>query len=262
MADPNGRTASPLPGPLPSPGVAAGAALLEVLDRRIPTTARRWLARGTRAGGAGFDAGVFLHSFAEAGTFLGEDRLELAADERDRLREAGVTWPLGGWTLDDLGRVVLLALVVPRLFEGQHRELLDAVWDRAIIDERRALLRALPVLPKAHRFLDLALAGAESQVPDLFEAIAFDNPLPAALFSEENLQELVLKALYLGGPVDRIQGLSSRVTPALSRTIENFARARGGGSSPTLRGLSKLLAGRIRAHDPVTATGPLARRAG
>ena len=267
MGNGTGRTAPSAPSRLPTPGAGgAGAALLEVLDRRIPTAARRWLARGTRAGGTDFDAGAFLLSFADAGTWLGSDRLELSADERDRLRDAGVTWPLGGWTLDDLGRVVLLSLVVPRLPEARHRELLDAVWDRAMIDERRALLRALPLLPRAHRFLDLALSGAESQIPELFEAVAFDNPLPAAAFPDAELEKLVLKALYLGGPVDRIQGLPSRVTPALSRTLEGYARARGEGGSPVPRGLSRLVAGgraqRAAGEPPAPAPGPLARRAG
>jgi hypothetical protein len=219
----------------------AGPALLEILDGRIPTTARRWLARGTRAGGPSFDLDAFLVSFADAAGQLGGDRLELVADERDRLRAAGVTWPLGGWTLDDLGRVVLLVLVLPRLPDDRQRAAVDAAWDRAMIDERRALLRALPLLPRAHRYLDLAVAGAQSPIPELFEAIAYDNPLPAAAFPDEDLEALALRALYLGA-VDRIQGLSSRVTPALSKTLAGYARARGEGGGPVPRGLSRLVA--------------------
>lgn len=224
------------------PASDATPVLLEILDRRIPTAARRWLARGTRAVGPSFDAEAFLAAFGDAGRWLGGDRLDLAADERDRLRGAGLTWPLGGWTLDDLGRVVQLVLVLPRLPDDRHRPLIDGVWDRAMIDERRALLRALPLLPRSHRFLDLALAGAESPIPEIFEAIAFDNPLPAAAFPDEALEALVLKALVLGSSVDRIQGLSSRVTPAMSRTLQGYARARGEGGLPVPRGLSRLVA--------------------
>ncbi len=223
------------------PAAHAGAALLEILDRRIPTAARRWLARGTGVAAPSFDLDGFLASFAEAASWLGDDHLEVTAEERDRLRDAGLTWPLGGWTLNDLGRAVLLVLVLPRLPDDRHRQILEAIWERALIDERRAVLRALPLLPGAHRFLDLALNGAESPIPELFEAVAFDNPLPAAAFPDDDLERLVLKALVLGSPVDRIQGLASRVTPALSRTLERYARARGEGA-PVPRGLSRLVA--------------------
>jgi hypothetical protein len=228
------------PGTTTRPIAEAGAALLEILDLRIPSPARRWLARGTKTG-PGFSADAFAASFGDAAGQLGDERLELSADERDRLREAGITWPLGGWTLDDLGRAVLLVLVLPRLPDDRHRAVLEAIWARGQFDERRSLLRALPLLPRAHRFLDLALAGAKSPVPGIFEAIALDNPFPAAAFPDEALEGLVLRALVHGATVDRIQGLSSRVTPNLSRTLAGYARARGEGA-PVPRGLSRLVA--------------------
>jgi hypothetical protein len=60
----------------------------------------------------------------------------------------------------------------------------------------------------------------------VFEAIAHDNPYPAAYFPDAAFDQLVLKAIFLGVPVDRIVGLGERVTEVTARMARDYADER------------------------------------
>ena len=108
--------------------------------------------------------------------------LALTPSDESRLREVGLTWSLARWALDDLARAALLL----RAGEVLAPSALEAVVDRAYRNgdtrQRQAILRALPLLPQPDRFLGIAVDAERSGIPPLFEAIACENPYPAAHF--------------------------------------------------------------------------------
>jgi hypothetical protein len=63
-------------------------------------------------------------------------------------------------------------------------------------------------------------------VRTVFEAIAAENPYPARCFSDAAFHQMVLKAIFVGMPVERIEGLSERATPELARMVEGYASER------------------------------------
>jgi hypothetical protein len=163
--------------------------------------------------------------------------------ERDWLRACGIGWPLAAWTLDQLARAALLVLAVERLPERQGVALVDDCYRRGDVRERQAVLRALPLLSGAHRFLDVALAAARTNLQPDFEALAAENPYPAAHFPQDAFNELVLKALSVGLPLGRIVALRDRVTPELVRRAADFARERAAAGRPVPPDVERLLAG-------------------
>ena len=60
----------------------------------------------------------------------------------------------------------------------------------------------------------------------MFAAIAAHNPYPAAHFPELHFNQLVLKAIFLGIPVEPIRELPRRVTPELRRMVSESASER------------------------------------
>jgi hypothetical protein len=60
----------------------------------------------------------------------------------------------------------------------------------------------------------------------VFEAIACENPYPAAHFPELNFNQMVLKALFTGVALERVIGLDGRVTPELARMANDYASER------------------------------------
>jgi hypothetical protein len=63
-------------------------------------------------------------------------------------------------------------------------------------------------------------------VVPVFEAIACENPFPAAQFPELHFNQMALKAVFLGVALARMLGLAERRTPELARMAEDFAAER------------------------------------
>lgn len=218
------------------------AALLDVLAARLPPSALEWFQRRvrflmTRA----FDRPTFLTTFLEAARYLGHAALVLGSGESRRLSSAGVSWPVGGWGQDDLGRALLLLRAAERLPEGKHAALVASCYQAGEARERQAVLRVLPFLPSTERFVDLAVDATRSDVPQVFEAIACENPYPAAHLGGEDFNELVIRALAHGVAIDRVVGLTDRVTPELVRLATAYAHERMGTGRALPPGIGRLL---------------------
>ncbi|MEM7387905.1 MAG: EboA domain-containing protein, partial [Verrucomicrobiota bacterium] len=68
--------------------------------------------------------------------------------------------------------------------------------------------------------------GIRSNIQSVIDAVSLDNPFPAAHFPEMAWNQLVLKALFNGRPIYRIQGLEERANPALAKALSNYAHER------------------------------------
>jgi hypothetical protein len=163
--------------------------------------------------------GDLLVDFAAASRRAGRKPLVLEPSESASLAAAGVDWPLAE-RADDLLRIALLlrapidAAGVAELFRSGDN------------DERRAILRALPVLPSPPEHVALAVDACRTNVVPIFEAIACENPFPTRHFPELHFQQMVLKAVFLGVRLPRVLGLAARVTPELARMADDYAAER------------------------------------
>jgi hypothetical protein len=130
-------------------------------------------------------------------------------EERARLDAAGLPLP-EGWPLSALGRAALLARICELLPPEEHVAAVVGQFRTGDNAEREAVLHALPLLPKAERFVELAIEACRTHVQSVFEAIACENPYAARFFPELNFNQLVLKAFFTGVSVRRIEGLRER----------------------------------------------------
>jgi hypothetical protein len=186
------------------------------------------------------DLETFATAFSLASRHAGRSALDLDRSDADRLRDAGVTWSLARWAVDDGARAVLLLRAGEVLDLSAQAEIVDRGYHRGDLRQRQAVLRALPLLPHSERFLAVALDAARSGMPGpghgghatggppdpLFEAIACENPYPAAHFPALNFNQLVVQALATGVALDRVEGLGARVTPDLMRMAKEYAAER------------------------------------
>ena len=92
--------------------------------------------------------------------------------------------------------------------------------------EQQSWLRGLNLLPGRGRFLDAAVDACRTNIVPLLEAIACENPYPAAHFPELNFNQMVLKSLFNAIRMERILGLESRFNPELSRMADDYASER------------------------------------
>jgi hypothetical protein len=146
----------------------------------------------------------------------------LADAERKFLQDAGLLVPeaLG---LDGIARIHALLHMVVALPWENHVEWIAAVFRRGDNGEREAMLHALVLLPEPGRFLSTAVDACRAAVQTTFEAMACDNAYPAGYFPPDAYRAMVLKALHLGVPVERIHGLEARADAELGRMAADYA---------------------------------------
>jgi hypothetical protein len=126
-------------------------------------------------------------------------------------------------SLVERARGALVRVALDALPESEHVALVRELYRRGDSEERRAVLRSLPLLPAAERFASIAIDACRSNVQIVFEAIACENPYAATYFHPEAFQQLVLKALFTAVPLARIEGLEPRRTPELARMAADYA---------------------------------------
>lgn len=197
--------------------------LTALLASRRPDVAAGLAADATLAPGARFDPVRFEATFAALGRRLGTEPLGATATVRD---DDGRSWSIACWGLDELGRVILLVGGVPRVPDADQLTWIDACYRTGALRERQAVLRALPLLPAPARFLPIALDAGRTSTQPIFEAIACENPYPAAHCPDPSFHQMVMKAVFTEVPLTRIVGLMTRRGPELTRMATDYAHER------------------------------------
>jgi len=202
-----------------------GLALMDVATRHLPQDVLRFVQQGVPEAGQPFQRGPFFGYFAGVGRRTRELGFALSPDERLVMQDLGISVP-EAWSLGATVRVALLALACAALDPAEHLPLLKEAYAKGDNGERGAVLRALALLPEPRRFLDIAAEACRTNVPDVFEAIACDNPFAARFFPDQSYNQLVIKALFLDVPLARVQGLTERKNPELYRMARDYEAER------------------------------------
>lgn len=203
--------------------------MLTVVERVLATALRSsvtpessaWLAQAT-----GDDRlPTLLDAYARASLKAGRAQLTLTTDDCRQLRTAAPGVGFERWTQDDAARALLLMAHwhhAPATFA----EAALVCFEEGDAREQQSWLRALPLWPDAAPFLPHAIEACRTNIIPVFEALACENPYPAAHFPERNFNQMVLKALFNSIPLSRVVGLVPRLNPELSRMARDYAAER------------------------------------
>lgn len=202
--------------------------LLALLGNRVGADRLAWLERAIANAGEIPKDGrrtALLNDFAAAPRRLGKGPVVLSNEERMAFFDIPV---IEGSTVDELGRCALLAAAP----EGEQDDLVAECFRHGELREKRAVLRALPALPRPERFCALAIDACRSHVQPVFEAICCESGYPAAWFPDLAFRQMVVKALFTGVALDRIRGLDTRIDPELVRMAHDYASERRAAGRP------------------------------
>lgn len=208
--------------------------LTAYIQRSMPGVLHSYDYAESRAAQEMWNEKSFRETFTGASRRFGRTPLYLSDHDLLELTRLGITWPLTT-TRDEFGRIAMLIAATSKAPPAMFPSVLQRCYDEGDTRERHSILRALPLLPSAERFTNLAFEACRSHLQPLFEAIACDNPYPSAYFPDRSMNHMVLKALSLGTALDRIIGLEQRMTPELTRMAADYASERraAGRSIPT-----------------------------
>lgn len=187
---------------------------------------------------------TFERAWAAAGRRLGSARLSPSIDEEQTL-------PLSpaGFCADEYGRTVLLLAVLGGQPPITHPGLVDDIFTTGELREQQAVLRALAHLPAPERFVSVAIEAVRTNALTVIEAIACENPYPARFFPDPAFNQLVLKCLFHGVSLRRLDGLEPRITPELKRMVSGYVSERRAAGRTVPEDTTLILQGDM--HAPV-----------
>lgn len=166
------------------------------------------------------------------GRRLGRATLAVTAAEEGRLLTAKAPFVPLGWGVDEIGRALLLLTGLPIVPVAEQEAAVEELYRTGETRERQAVLRVLAYLPGPERFTALAVDAVRANVLSELEAIACENPFPQRHFPEAAFNQLVMKCLFNGIGLARIQGLAARRTPELVRMVAGLASERRAAGRP------------------------------
>jgi hypothetical protein len=166
--------------------------------------------------------------FTEARQQIAADRAALARlfPAVGRKCGRGQLWTddpeLIGWTIDDAVRALLLV--------GASFEDVTAVYNYGDAAERRAVLRALPLLDLGDAAVPLVLDALRTNDTRLIAAAL--GPYAAEHLPDEAWRQAVLKCVFLGIPLAWVSDLERRKDDELVRMMRAFAEERMAAGRP------------------------------
>ena len=103
---------------------------------------------------------------------------------------------------------------------------LDKLCVTAEIAEHIAYLKAFAIFPAAAALHGRAREGVRSSIASVFQAIACRNPYPFDHFDEAAWNQMVVKCVFVGTPIETIVGLAERRNPELIHMLRDFVAER------------------------------------
>lgn len=192
--------------------------------------AQAWLdeKRGQVAEG---DTRALFLAFGMAPRKFGKDLLEISDRDQEHATDAREGWVPRGWSIDQAARTLLLASL-PVQDVSEYIATLDTLFQTGEVRELVALYQALALLPHNDLMADRLAEGIRTNMKTVFCAVAHHNPLPREILDEGPWNQMILKALFIGATLERIQGVDQRANPNLSRMLIDYAHERRAASRP------------------------------
>jgi hypothetical protein len=181
--------------------------LWEALEDRTSPEGLAWLREATEAVEA--DPSAVRSRFPSVGREVGREPLDPDDDPED----------VHAWTIDDAARSLLLVALGDSV-AGE----LDDLYRYGDTAERRAILRALPLLPIANRAVGIVDTAIRSNDTRLIAAAL--GPYATDHLDDAAYDQAVLKCVFTEVPIAPLDGLPDRVRPETARMLAAFAHER------------------------------------
>ncbi len=200
--------------------------LRDILGRSAAAEAMNWLDDEIAALRTDFNQRRFYFAFSGVSRrFDKRASVSVTDAERGELEALCEGFAVDGWDEFRLARVILLT-VLSEQPDSVYQETLERVLGSADLREQVAIYSSFPLLPEPGFLVGLAREASRTNIVDVFDAIALENPFPAAHFPEEAWNQLVLKSLFISRPLYRMQGIDDRANATLAEALSNLAHER------------------------------------
>ena len=218
----------------------------EILASRAETKALDWLNSQKQKFNSDSNPTKFFLAFSQASRFFKKDNLNLTDTEKNQAGTLVPSFDPSHWDVLQTARTYLLLSFAPE--KEAWLKAVHQLFETGDMHEQQALYAALPVMPYSEDLLTRAIDGCRTNMTLIFDAIALNNPYPAAHFPEANWNQLVLKSIFMQRPIYRIQHLDERRNRALAEIASDFAHERWAAGRPVMPELWRLVVPFVNEH--------------
>jgi hypothetical protein len=201
------------------------------LERECSGAAIEWLDKKIELISNSIQKKDIYLAFSTASKNVGKDILTLSESDLRDADKARNGWNPLGWTKDQAARILLI-LSVPISDFNYFSSVLKQLFETAEVSELTSLYLGLPLYPFPQALKPRAIEGFRTNISTVFNAIALNNPYPKDHLDEAAWNQMVLKAIFIGSPLYKIQGLDERSNPTLSGILSDFAHERWAAGRP------------------------------
>ncbi|MDT0608506.1 EboA domain-containing protein [Croceitalea rosinachiae] len=92
--------------------------------------------------------------------------------------------------------------------------------------ELETFLKYLVLLPNSENYHFAAVEALRTNISSVFEAIAMNNPYPAEYFTDQEWNQMYLKAAFMQLDLGKIMAVDKRANKQLARIISDYAHER------------------------------------
>jgi len=188
-----------------------------------------------------FDHNLFAADFSVVARKLGKGQVKIEQSDRQVFKDACAPYAPENWEIGQAARAAMITKVFLFLPALDQEKFLYELYYRGDNQEKQAVLQTLIFLPDSKRFLHLAVEGGRTNVMDVFYAIACDNAFAWAHFTDLQFNQMVLKALFTGTPIERILGWKKRNNSELLRMANDYAAERRAANREVPDGIQKII---------------------
>ncbi|MCU0567024.1 MAG: EboA family metabolite traffic protein [Oculatellaceae cyanobacterium Prado106] len=199
--------------------------LLHWLKPQVEPEALAWLEETRLQITQGTPERFWVSAFSRVPRYLGKQTLQLSPEDLDLAHDLRPGWMPSDWTVDQVGRTLLVLALPIASLEGYQRSL-DSLFQNADVGEAIALYQSLPLLPYPELHCDRAAEGIRSNMAAVFNAVALKSPYPGDYLGENAWNQMILKAVFIGSSLSLIQGLDRRANPTLAQMLMDYAQER------------------------------------
>ncbi|MEL6554938.1 MAG: EboA family metabolite traffic protein [Cyanobacteria bacterium J06621_11] len=195
------------------------------LVRQVPSDKLSWLDSKLEQLSQDCSERLLFIAFSSVPRYTGKVDLQLTNADLEAVEVARAGWMPQQWSLDQVGRALLL-LSLPTEDGERYRDLLEKLFSAADVNEQIALYQSLPLLPHPELFVSRAAEGLRTNISAVFDAIALNNPFPGDYFDEPKWNQMILKAVFVGSPLHKVQQLDRKANAELARMLSDYAHER------------------------------------
>lgn len=146
---------------------------------------------------------------------------KITEEDKEKLKNAWTSIEFNYWSLADLIRAAIVDKI-KSLPENEYLEAIEKIYRIADTSEQCSVLKILAIAQYKEKLIHIARSCVRTNIPHVLAALCCGNPYPYEYFTDQEFNNMVLKAVFMNISIANIYGLSQKTNGALSGMANQY----------------------------------------